>query len=405
MPALYQYRARDKAGTLVTGTMRSDNATAVEAYLESLEFSPVKISRRSEFSLRRMLGLGSRKAKAEDLVLVTRKMATLYRAGIPILKSLEIVAEQYEGLHLGKVLLSVRDDMERGEHLSDSLAKHPRIFSPIFISSIKAAEATGKLDIVLDRLSGALERDMVTREEIKKATRYPITVIVAIVIAFFVLTTLVIPKFAEFYSSYDAELPMPTQILIGISDLIGKIWYILIPGLIASVVGGLRAARSPRLKPKVDAILLKVPVFGQLIIKTCLARFSYLLSVLITSGTPIIQSLEVVRHAVGNSVISQEVATLAEFQRQGRSLAECKHHLHHFPKLAISLIHVGLESGTLDLTLQEISRFFEREVQYTSSRLTSLLEPFLILFIGGTVLFLALAIFLPMWSLISVFKS
>lgn len=389
----------------MTGVIRGEDVAAVETYLESLEFSPVKIARHSDFSLRKTLGLGSRKVRLEDLILMTRKLATLYRAGIPILKSLDIVAEQYEGVHLGKVLINIRDDMEKGEHLSESMAKHPRVFSAIFVSSIKAAEATGKLDIILEQLSEALEKEMVTREEVKRATRYPITVVVAIVVAFAFLTTFVIPKFAEFYDSYDAELPMPTQILIAISDLMAKMWYIVFPLGIALVIVAFRLARHPRMKPHVDAFLLKLPVFGNLIVKTGLARFAHLLSVLVASGTPLIQSLEVVRDAMGNSVISGEVSTLAEFQRQGRSLAETRHHLHHFPKLAISLIHVGLETGTLDLTLREISRFFDREVQYTSSRLTSLLEPILILFIGATVLFLALAIFLPMWSLISVFKS
>ncbi len=405
MPTLYQYRARDRSGELVSGVIQGENVAAVESYLESMDFSPVKISQRTEFSLKHLFGIGAGKARLEDLILTTRKLATLYRAGIPILKSLEIVAEQYEGAHLGKVLLSIRDDLEKGEHLSESMAKHPRIFSPIFVSSVKAAEATGKLDMVLEQLSEALEKEMVTREEIKKALRYPISVIIAIIVAFAVLTTFVIPKFAEFYSSYGAQLPMPTRILIAIGDVMSSLWYVIFPAFIAVVVGGIRLVKHPKMKPHVDAFYLKLPVFGNLIVKTCLARFAHVLSVLVASGIPLIQSLEIVKDAVGNQVISGEIAMLAEFQRQGRSLAESKHHLHHFPKLAISLIHVGLESGTLDLTLSEISRFFDREVKYTSSRLTSLLEPILILIIGGMVLFLALAIFLPMWSLISVFKG
>jgi type II secretory pathway component PulF len=405
MPDLYSYKARDRNGDLVSGSIRGETALAVESYLESLDFIPVKISIDHGFQLRNLAKVGRSKPKLDDMILVTRKLSTLYRAGIPILRSLEIVSEQYHDAKLGTILLTVRDDLQRGEGLSEAMAKHPKVFTNIYVSSVKAAEASGKLDVVLDKLAEAMEQELVTREDVKKAVRYPITVLIAIAVAFVVLTTFVIPKFTQFYSSYGAELPKPTQILLFVSRVFRQFWYVIFPGIIAAVIGFIKFIKHPKMKPVVDSMILKIPVIGNLLVKTALSRFSHLLGVLTASGTPLIQSLDIVRQAVGNEVIGREVGRLIEGLRSGRSLAESRHHMRHFPRLAISLIHVGLESGTLDLTLKEICRFFDREVQYTSSRLTSLLEPLIIIVIAGMVLLLALAVFLPMWNLISVFRG
>jgi len=405
MPNLYQYKVRDKSGDMVSGVIRGDNVDAVENYLESLELIPIKISEHTEFSLRRLLKFGRKTADLEDLILITRKLSTLYRAGVPIMRAIEIIADQYQNEDLGDVLLSVRDDMERGESLSDSFARYPRIFKPIYISSIRAAEAAGKLDVVLDKLAVAMEQELVTKEEVKKALRYPVMVIVAIILAFMLLTVFIVPKFAGFYSQNNAELPLPTQIMIAISDMIRSNWYLLIPSVAILSFIVARSFRARKLQRSIDAFLLKLPVFGNLFVKTSLSRFAHLLSVLTASGTPLIQSLEIVREAVGNKIIGEEVGRFAEGLKEGRSIDDTKHQMRHFPKLAISLVHVGMESGTLELTLNEISRFFDREVHYTSSRLTSALEPILILVMGAMVLFLALGIFLPMWNLIQVFRG
>jgi type II secretory pathway component PulF len=405
VPNLYRYKVRDKSGDLISGVVRGESEASVEIYLESLEFMPIKISVERKSSLRQLLNFRRGKPRLEDLILVNRKLSTLYRAGIPIVKSLEIVSEQYEDSPFGDVLLAVRDDIERGELLSASIAKHPRFFSTIYVSSVRAAEASGKLDVVLESLADAMEQEAITREEIGKALRYPVMVVVAIAIAVAILMTFVVPKFMEFYSSYDAELPMPTQIIIAISSLFSSMWYIIFPAMIGAGYALTRLIRRPEMRRIVDSFLLKVPILSSLLVKTSLSRFSHILSVLIASGTPLIQSLDIVKDAVGNVIIGSEVGKLGSGLREGKTLDECRHHMQHFPKIAISLIHVGLESGTLELTLSEISRYFDREVRYMSSRLTSLLEPFLIAIMGGMVLVLALAIFLPMWNLISIFKG
>ncbi|MCK4858601.1 MAG: type II secretion system F family protein [candidate division Zixibacteria bacterium] len=405
MLQLYRYKARSRSGELLTGLVRGADEVAVEAHLASLRLLPVKISLNPEFSLGKLLRLQRRKAGLEDLILITRQFSTLYRAGIPILKMLEIVSERYAGTPLEETLLSVRDDLEKGELFSDCMDKHPHVFSPTYVASIRAAEASGKLDIVLDRLASTFERELVTGQEIRKALRYPLMVIAAIVIALLVLTTLVVPKFAEFYKGYDAELPMPTQIIIAFSEIITGSWYVAFPLLIVIGIAVVRIIKHPKMRRTVDSVLLKLPVLGSLLTKIALSRFSHLLAVLIASGTPLIKSYEIVREAVGNVVIGEEIAILSDCQREGGNLIEIRHRLQHFPNLAVSLIHIGLESGKLEMTLQEISRFFDRDVKYSSERLTSSLEPILILFIGGMILFMALAIFLPMWNLISIFKG
>ncbi len=405
MPQQYKYKVRDKSGELILGTVRGEDESSVESYLESLDLIPIQIRPKRDFSIRKILRFGGSKPKSEDVVLITRKMSTLYRAGIPILKSLEIIAEQYEDAMLGDVLLSIRDDLERGEHLSDCMAKHPTVFTHIYVSSVRAAEASGKLDIVLDSLAESMEQELVTREEVKKALRYPITVMIAISVAFVILTIFVVPKFTQFYASYDADLPAPTRLIVAISNIFKNLWYIIFPGITLVIYGLRKLLKNPAMKPYVDSFALKIPIIGTLLVKSALSRFSHVLSVLVASGTPLIQSLDIVKEAVGNHVIGNEIGKMSEGMREGRTLAECKPHMKHFPKLALSLMHVGLESGSLELTLKEIRRFFDREVQYMSSRLTSLLEPFVLIIVAGMVLVLALAIFLPMWNLISVFKS
>jgi type II secretory pathway component PulF len=405
VPNLYRYKVRDKSGDLITGVVRGENEAAVETYLESLEFLPIKISAERKSSILQLLNFRRGKPRLEDLILVSRKLSTLYRAGIPIVKTFEIASEQYEDSPFGDVLLAIRDDLERGEQLSASIAKHPRIFSTIFASSVRAAEASGKLDLVLEKLADAMEQELITREEVGKALRYPLMVIVAIAIAVAILMTFVVPKFMEFYGAYGAELPLPTQMVIAVSTFFSSMWYVIFPATIGVGYALMRLIKKPEMRRVVDSFLLRVPILNGLLVKTALSRFSHILSVLIASGTPLIQSLEIVKDAIGNVIIGSEVGKLGSGLREGKTLDECRYHMRHFPKIAISLIHVGLESGTLELTLSEISRYFDREVRYMSSRLTSLLEPFLIAIMGGMVLVLALAIFLPMWSMISIFKG
>lgn len=392
-------------GELLTGVVRGADPSEVEHHLASLDLLPVKVSLDTGSAIRSKLSFFQKKADIEDMILFTRQLSTLYQAGIPILKSLQIAAEQFTGRHFEEVILKIRDDLEKGEHFSDCLNKYPQIFSHIYVSSIRAAEASGKLDFILDKLADAMERDLVTKEEIKKAIRYPATVIIAIIAAFFVLVTFVVPKFAKFYESYDTPLPMPTQVIVALSNFLSEFWYIGLPIIIALIIGFIKLVKHPKMRRPVNKIMLKIPVMGSLFVKTALSRFSHLLSVLLASGTPLLQSLDIVKHAVGNVIIGDEIEILRKCQSEGRDLKEIKHYLKHFPILAVSLIHIGMESGSLELTLKEIARFFDRDIHYTSARLTSLLEPIMIFFIGGMVLFMALAIFLPMWSLISVFKS
>ncbi|MBD3332881.1 hypothetical protein GF356_08520 [candidate division GN15 bacterium] len=403
MPSQYTYKARDRRGELVTGEIRGENREAVQSHLEALDLMPVAIDRESSFSLGALFGR-KHGARLEDLILVTRKMATLYRAGVAILRSLEIVAEQYEDEPLGDALLDIRDRVERGESLSASMEEYPHLFPPVFVSSIKAAEVSGQLDTVLERLGTALEQELVTREEVKRAIRYPIMVIVAITVAFFVLTTFVVPKFAKFYSAYGAQLPTPTRILIALSDFITGNWYFLIPAIAVAVWGVFKFVKLPAVKPYLDRLILRTPVFGTLFLKVIFSRFSHVLGVLIASGIPILKSLQIVRETVGNTVVAKEIEYFEEGLHEGRSLYESRSRMPHFPRLVVSLMQIGLESGSLEITLREVAAFFDREVLYDSRRLTAALEPILIVIIGAMITVLALAIFLPMWNIISIFR-
>jgi type II secretory pathway component PulF len=402
MPTLYTYRARDRKGELVTGQIRGESHDAVEQHLESLDLIPVFVKHQSKHSFAALLQR-KRRSRLEDLILVTRKLATLYRAGVAILRSLEIIADQYQNEPLGNALLDIRDKLERGEQLSASMAQYPHLFPPVFVSSIKAAEVSGQLDTVLERLGDALEQELITHEEVRRAVRYPIMVVTAIVLAFFVLTTFVVPRFAQFYAAYGAQLPTPTRLLIALSEFITGNWYFLLPAIVAAVWGVAKLLKAPALKPRLDHLALQTPVFGSLLLKVLFSRFSHVLGVLIASGIPLLKSLQIVRDAVGNTVIASEIGAFEDGLREGRSLSESRPQMPHFPRLVVSLLQIGLESGSLEITLREIASFFDREVLYDSRRLTTALEPLLIIVIGAMITLLALAIFLPMWNIITIF--
>ena len=285
------------------------------------------------------------------------------------------------------------------------MKEFPRIFPPIYSATVAAGEVTGKLDTILDSLSGMLERDMELNRQIKTSTRYPLAVVAAIAGAFVVLITFVIPRFVGFYSKMGADLPLPTKMLIWVNQTITGYWIPIVAGIIILGFVLRKVYSTPSGRIFFDRRLLKLPVFGDLIVKGNIARFSYIFKILLSSGIPVVRSLEMLSDVIKNAQLKSEIDRMGESFREGRDINRLINELEFFPEMALRMIQVGMESGSMETMLMETAGHYSKEVDYKSRHLTSLLEPILTVVLGAFVLIVALAIFLPMWNLIQVFRG
>lgn len=404
MSVLYKYKAIDETGRFVTGEMSAEQVSQVTEYLEEKQLQPVKVKKIKDSGTFSLLGF-FKSIDYEDLILFTNNLATTYRAGIPIIRALTIIKIGPENSKFNKALFKMRHDVQAGKSLSQAMSAFPEIFSPVFINSISAGEESGKLDDILDELSEMLEKELEISRQIKAGLRYPIIILSVIAIAFVVLMTFVMPKFMNFYSSFNAELPLPTKIMIGMSNFILDYWWLLLTVIGLAVYTFRVMIKHPKSKLFLDRTALKLPVFGKLIIKGNVARFSLMFRILFKSGLPIVKSLMILTNSVKNSMISQEIGELLELFKRGSEHELIEKQFLFFPDMAKQMISLGLESGSLENMLYEVGNHYTKEVQYTSRHLTSILEPILTLFISVFVLLMALAIFLPMWNLIKVFNG
>ncbi len=285
------------------------------------------------------------------------------------------------------------------------MGEHPEIFNKIYIASIAAGEASGKLDEILDSLGYMLERDLDLNRQIKSALRYPIIVVCAIVLAFAVLITFVIPRFIDFYSSMGAQLPAPTRVIIWVHHIVTTYWVAVIALLITAGLTLRKIYATPSGKLYFDTWFLSLPVFGDLIVKGNIARFSYMFHLLLKSGLPMVKSLELLSETVKNARLTEEIKVLSSSFKEGRELDGIKSRLQYFPEMGLQMIRIGLESGSIDSMLSEVALHYNKEVDYKSRHLASLLEPILTVVLGFFVLIVALAIFLPMWNLAQIFRG
>ena len=404
MPETYEYTARTSEGEERTGLIEAENPERVAAILADQRLIPTEISV-SKIGRRRSIFKFLKARHYENLIIFTRNLSTLYRAGVPILRALSIIKIGPEDGEFNRAIAKILSLVESGKSLSEAMSEFPDIFPRIYTASITAGESSGKLDQILDSLGIMLEKDLELHRQIKSSVRYPIIVISAIAIAFIVLITFVIPRFTDFYAKMDAELPAPTRFLIWTNHFIGDYWIILLVA-IAAIFLILRKVRSTTQgKLYFDRLFLQVPIFGDLIIKGNVARFAYMFQILMKSGLPLVRSLELLSKSIKNTQISNEVLILADSFREGREINGILDKLKYFPLMGLHMIQIGLESGSVEIMLAEVANHFSKEVDYKSRHLTSLLEPILTVVLGAFVLIVALAIFLPMWNLIQVFNK
>jgi MSHA biogenesis protein MshG len=318
MPDTFSFRARDAHGTLVAGQLRAGDKDGVLRYLDERQLIPIEVDRARPSLQEHLQALLVRGPSLETRILFTRKLATLYASGIPILRALALLAEQETDPRFRAVLLDVHKQVESGVPIWEAMNGHPRAFGEVFVQSVKSGEASGKLDEVLMKSADFMEREMTTREEVRGAVRYPLMVVGALGAAFVLIVTFVIPRFAAVYGKFGAELPLATRVLIYTSRAIGAGWMWLLPLGALAVVACVRWLKTDRGIEWKDRRLLKLPALGPLFVKVAIARFAHMLSILFEAGLPMIESLTVVAQSVGNRIIAGEVMRIAENFRRGK---------------------------------------------------------------------------------------
>ncbi len=401
MPDTYAYKARDKGGKVLSGTLVADNEALVLQRLREQGYTPLEVGKKSRGL---NIELTAKKVKLKEVAVFSRQFATMVNSGLPILRALAILSEQSINPELAKTLGIVRADVEQGASLSAGMAKHPKIFNDLYVSMVKAGETGGSLDDVLLRLAEMLEGEVKLRGKIKSAMTYPVAVVALVVLIMGAMMLLVVPQFKNIYGQLGGELPLPTRALLAVSDGLKQFWWVMIIGLIGGRVFFKRWKKTPKGREAVDGLKLRVPVFGSLFHKTALTRFASTLAMLLRSGVPILQALEIVSDTVNNKVISKAVMDVQGSVREGESMAKplAKHSV--FPPMVVQMLAVGEETGQVDVMLEKVAGFYEQEVEAAVDALTSLIEPLLIAFIGGAVGASVVALYMPMFNIINYIK-
>ncbi|MFP3983837.1 MAG: type II secretion system F family protein [Desulfurivibrionaceae bacterium] len=398
----FSYKAIDETGTRVTGTMEAKSWEEVSDRLVGQGYIPFKVKVKKAalpFSWEE-LSLKFTRIKTRELILFTKQLQTMMRAGIPIVQIFQTMEVQTENPLLKKTIARIREDIVNGESLYNSFRKYPRIFSELYCSMIRSGETAGSLPEVLERLSYILEHEDKVRSEVKGAMFYPVIVILFLALAFFILLTFVIPKFATLFQSAGVTLPLPTRIAIALQEFIWGYWFFLASGLIMGLILLVRFFKTDRGKLLRDTYLLKAPIIGGLLQKTAMSRFSSIFAILQTSGVSILESFQILTNTIGNTAIAKEFAELRDKLEEGQGISGPLQATHYFPPMVINMVAIGEESGNLDEMLQEISSHYDYEVEYATQRLSEAIGPILTIGLAAIIGFFAFSIFLPMWNMI-----
>jgi type IV pilus assembly protein PilC len=404
MPDTYNYRVRDRSGNLIKGTLEADSEPLVLQRLREMGYTPLEVLQEKKNIGQIKISIRPGRVKLKELSIFCRQFATMVNSGLPILRALAILADQTDSEELAKVITAVRVDVEQGASLSLAMGKHPKAFNDLFIAMVKAGEAGGVLDDVLLSLADMIEKEVKLRSKIKSAMTYPVAVLGLVVLIMAAMLLFVVPQFKGIYAQLGGSLPMPTQILLSVSDAVKGYWYIV--GAVGALAIFLfrRYKKTEAGRAQIDAIMLKLPVFGSLFHKTALSRFSSTLGMLLKSGVPILQALDIVSDTVNNKVISRAVVATQNSVRQGESIAKPLSKFPVFPGMVVQMLAVGEETGQVDTMLGKVAEFYNAEVEAQVDALTSLIEPLLIAVIGGCVGAAVVALYMPMFNIIKLVK-
>ncbi|HZF24090.1 MAG TPA: type II secretion system F family protein [Burkholderiales bacterium] len=401
--ALFAYKGRNASGELVQGVAEGADSAAVATQLFATGVTPVEIGetqrRQAGESIGALQRLTQRPVAHEDLLLFSRQMYTLLKAGVPIMRSLAGLQESTGNPTFARVLQNIRENLDSGHPLSVALQRQGRVFSPFYVAMVYVGETTGMLEEIFLRLFNHLEFQEFMRGQVKSALRYPSFVLVAMAVAIAVINLFVIPAFAKVYKGFNAELPFITKLLIGFSDLMVSSWPFLLAALVGAALAFRGYTRTKAGKFAWDRFKLRIPIAGKIILKATLARFSRSFALSMRSGVPVVQGLTLVAQTVDNSFVAERVEKMREGVERGDSVLHSAVNAGVFTPVVLQMLMVGEESGALDDMMQEIADMYQREVEYELKTLGAQIEPILILCLGVLVLILALGVFLPIWDL------
>lgn len=397
----FEYKVRDRSGTLKTGKVEAESQGQVASQLRQQGLSPISITA-SNVGMQREItipGFGKKKVSLKDLAVFSRQFATMVGAGLSLLRALTILTEQTENKELARVLREVRNEIETGGSLSSGLAGFPDVFPPLMTNMTRAGEVGGFLDTVLLQIATNYESETKLRGKVKAALTYPVVVLCIALLAVVGMLLFIVPVFAGLFKTLGGTLPLPTRILVILSQGLKIAVIPIILGIIAGMQVWKRNKRRPAVRNVVDPIKLKLPVFGNLMTKIALTRFSRNLGTMMSTGVPILQSLDIVAATTGNVVLERAIRSVQDSVRTGNSLAGPLAEHKVFPPMVVQMMAVGEDTGSLDAMLMKIAEFYDQEVEATTEALTALIEPLMIAFLGAVVGSMIVALYMPIFKI------
>ncbi|MEN6488245.1 MAG: type II secretion system F family protein [Smithella sp.] len=403
--ANYLYQAIDENGKTVSGVLAAESTDVANSLLAARGLLPSRIMeekiRTDESIFPKIFSIGQ-KVRVADLILFTKQFRSMLRAGVPILRLLQVLESQTENKVLKSAIVQIIQDIRKGASLAEAFGKFPKIFSPLYCSMIRAGEISGSVPDVLDRLIYIIEHENKVKSDIKSALRYPQIVVIALTVAFIVLLTFVVPVFANMFTRTGLILPWPTKFAIFLYTVLKSYWYLIAVGIaliISALIAYLKTDKGRLMK---DALLLGIPIIGPLFQKSAMSRFASIFAILQMSGVPIMESLNILSESIGNAAVSQAFDHVRERIQEGKGISAPLKTAKYFTPMVVDMIAIGEESGNIDEMLQEITKHYDDEVTYAVKGLTESIGPVLIVGLAVVVGFFALAIFLPMWDLMKI---
>jgi type IV pilus assembly protein PilC len=400
---MFDYKVRDRKGEVVTGSLEGDSIQSVAERLRQMGLTPVDVKQHGT-GLKMEIVLRPGHVDMKDLAVFSRQFATMVNAGLPILRCVSVLADQTESTELAKVLRKVRTDVEQGTSLTAALARHPKTFSNLFVAMIRTGETTGALGEVLEELAKQIEKETTLRGKVKSAMTYPIAVVGLVLVIMAAMLLLVVPQFKSIYAELNAPLPLPTRMLLAASTFVQAAWWILILAAVGAAIGLRRWIKTSAGRLRWDQLKISAPIIGSLFHKVAMARFSTTLSLMLRSGVPILQALDVVKDTVNNAVVARALDEVKGSVREGESVSRPLGRHPVFPTMVVQMLSVGEDSGSVDTMLGKVADFYNEEVSAAVDSLTSLIEPALILVIGVVVGLSVISLYLPMFNIINLIQ-
>lgn len=403
----FSYKAINESANTVSGVIEADSLEMATDILTERGYIPSKVTEKRETSRGftwSNINESITPIKSPDLILFTKQFRTMIQAGVPILSLLQVLENQTENLKLKKIIGAMTLDIKGGSSLYDAFRKHPATFSSFYCSMVRAGESSGELGDVMDRLIYILEHEHKIKSDIKSALQYPILVVIFLAVAFFVLLTFVIPKFAKILISAGIEIPLPTRICMLLYQILSNYWFLILGAVIAGTGVLTYYLRTEQGKYVRDSFVLKLPIFGPLFVKAAMARFASIFAILYKSGIHVLDSIKILTGTIGNAAISREFERIRGQLEEGRGIAEPLRTARYFTPMVIDMVAIGEASGKLEDMLREVSAHYDDEVEYATSQLSEAIGPILVVGLAAVVGFFALAIFLPMWDLTKIVR-